>query len=158
MALPVIKPAFELADIIHQYKHAFINRFNPHANSLRVLHAIEICRTAVLGGHVDVCNRCTHVRISYNSCRNRHCPKCQNNMREKWIEQRKKDLLLVPYFHVVFTIPEQLNAYCLKHPTALYNILFKASKDTIMQFTSDQKHLGAKIGMVSLLHTWGQNL
>lgn len=158
MALPVIKPALELADIIRQYKHSFIARYKPHANSLRVLHALEICRTSVLGGHVDVCNRCTHVRISYNSCRNRHCPKCQNTNREKWITQRQKDLLPVPYFHVVFTLPEQLNTYCLTHPKELYNILFETSKETIAQFASDEKHLGAKTGMVSVLHTWGQNL
>lgn len=158
MAFGMIRPALELAEIIRSYKQSFITKFKPHVNSLRVLHALELCRTSALGGHVDVCNGCRYVRISYNSCRNRHCPKCQNGSREQWIAQRQNDLLPVPYFHVVFTLPEQFNVYCLHHPLELYNMLFISSKETIEQFASDEKHLGAQAGMISVLHTWGQNL
>lgn len=133
-------------------------KHNPLKHHRRVLHAIEHCRTACFGGHVDKCASCNHIRISYNSCRNRHCPKCQATNRERWIEQREKDLLPVPYFHVVFTLPHELNSYCLRFPKELYNILFDASKETIETFAADPKHLGAKTGMISLLHTWGQNL
>ena len=107
---------------------------------------------------MDKCNSCNHVRISYNSCRNRHCPKCQNTNKERWIEAREKDLLPCTYFHVVFTLPQELNTYCLNYPKELYNILFSASKETIETFANDPKHLGAQTGMISVLHTWGQNL
>jgi predicted nuclease of predicted toxin-antitoxin system len=152
------KPTYELATIIKDYKHAFIKKHQPLKFQLRTLHAIEICRTAHLGGHVDKCNTCNHKRISYNSCRNRHCPKCQVTNKERWIEARHKDLLPTTYFHVVFTIPHELNSYCINYPKDLYNILFEASKETIETFSQDEKHLGAKTGMISLLHTWGQNL
>ena len=152
------KPTYELATIIKDYKHSFIKKHQPLKFQLRTLHAIEICRTASLGGHVDKCNSCNHIRISYNSCRNRHCPKCQVTNKERWIQAREKDLLPTTYFHVVFTIPQELNVYCIHHPKELYNILFEASKETIEAFANDEKHLGAKIGMISLLHTWGQNL
>lgn len=111
-----------------------------------------------MGGHVDKCDSCNYVRVSYNSCRNRHCPKCQSTNRERWIEARQQDLLPTSYFHVVFTLPQELNTYCLKYPKELYNILFAASKETLMTLGNDPKHLGAKMGMVSVLHTWGQNL
>jgi hypothetical protein len=152
------KPTHELATIIKNYKHTFIKKHQPLKFQLRTLHAIEICRTANLGGHVDKCNTCNHTRISYNSCRNRHCPKCQVTNKERWIEARHKDLLPITYFHVVFTMPHELNVYCINQPKELYNILFEASKETIETFASDEKHLGAKTGMISLLHTWGQNL
>jgi hypothetical protein len=124
----------------------------------RVLEAIAQCRTAALGGHVDACDSCGHERISYNSCRNRHCPKCQGTNRERWIAARQQDLLPVPYFHVVFTLPDLLNGLCLRHPKEMYNILFRAGKETVMRFGHDPKHLGAKTGLVAVLHTWGQNL
>ena len=124
----------------------------------RTLNAIAQCRTAALGGHVDRCDGCGHERISYNSCRNRHCPKCQGTNRERWILDRQKDLLPVPYFHVVFTLPEQLNALCLSHPEHLYNFLFQACKLTVIQLGLDPRHIGAKPGMISVLHTWGQQL
>ena len=111
-----------------------------------------------MGGHIDKCDSCNHIRISYNSCRNRHCPKCQGTNRERWIEARQRDLLPTPYFHVVFTLPQELNTYCLNYPKELYNILFAASKETLMTLGNDPKHLGAHMGMVSVLHTWGQNL
>ena len=125
---------------------------------MRVLNALEHCRTSYFGGHVDKCNSCNHVRISYNSCRNRHCPKCQATNKERWIEAREKDLLPTTYFHVVFTMPHELNTYCLNYPKDLYTILFAASKETIETFANDPKHLGAQMGMISVLHTWGQNL
>lgn len=152
------KPQYELATIIATHKHTFIQQHRPHLNTLRVLHALELCRTAALGGHVDGCDSCGHKRISYNSCRNRHCPKCQTTNREQWILKRQQDLLPVSYFHVVFTLPQQLNALCLQYPAAVYNILFAASKQTIEAFGADEKHLGAQTGMISILHTWGQNL
>jgi hypothetical protein len=152
------KPTFELATIIKDYKNTVEQKYIPLKYQHRVLNAIEHCRTAYFGGHVDKCNSCNHVRISYNSCRNRHCPKCQSTNKERWIEAREQDLLPTTYFHVVFTIPQELNVFCLNYPKALYNILFEASKETIETFAADTKHLGAQTGMISVLHTWGQNL
>jgi len=154
------KPTFELATIIKDYRSAFEQTCTPLKQNIRVLNAIAHCRTAYMGGHVDKCNNssCNHVRISYNSCRNRHCPKCQTIDRERWIQGRQRDLLPSTYFHVVFTIPQELNIYCINHPKEMYNILFAASKATIETFGNDAKHLGAQMGMVSVLHTWGQNL
>jgi hypothetical protein len=151
-------PAFEIAQIVQQYRHAYIEKHQPRPFQLRVLDAIAVCRTSVLGGHADACDSCGHVRISYNSCRNRHCPKCQGVNRERWIAAQQKQLLPVPYSHVVFTLPQEINSYCLAHPALLYNLLFKTSKATIEAFAADNKHLGAIAGMVSVLHTWGQNL
>lgn len=153
-----MKPVYELADIVKAHKASFIKKHHPLKIQLRALHAIEICRTMALGGHIDKCNKCQHVRISYNSCRNRHCPKCQSTNREAWIEARKSDLLPVKYFHVVFTIPHELNGYCLKFPKEMYNILFEASSQTIAALGNDVKYLGAQMGMIAILHTWGQNL
>ena len=148
----------ELASILKVHRIAFIKTHSPLKHHQRVLNAIEKCRTDYLGGHVDQCNACGHQRISYNSCRNRHCPKCQGTNRERWILARQNDLLPCSYFHVVFTLPEELNWFCLRHPTELYNCLFQASKETILAFGNDTKHLGANTGMISVLHTWGQNL
>ena len=153
-----MKPRFELAQIIRDYGQEFISRFEPLKHHYKVLHAIKICRTSELGGHVDRCSDCKHERIAYNSCRNRHCPKCQTTNRERWVLARKEDLLDCKYFHVVFTIPQELNAFCLKYPKEMYNILFQSSKETLMTFGNDTKHLGAQMGMIALLHTWGQNL
>ncbi len=152
------RPLFELATIVRDYRARFEEKHGPFKHHQRVLNAIAHCRTAYFGGHVDQCDTCNHLRISYNSCRNRHCPKCQATNRERWIEARQQDLLPVHYFHVVFTLPQELNIYCQKYPTELYNILFSASKETIETFASDHKHLGAHTGMISVLHTWGQNL
>lgn len=154
------KPTFELAEIVKEYRISFEQKYHPLKQHLRVLSAIEHCRSAYLGGHIDKCDntKCNHIRISYNSCRNRHCPKCQGTNREQWIEARQQDMLPVTYFHVVFTIPHELNAYCLNYPKELYNILFAASKETMVTLGNDPKHLGAQIGIVSVLHTWGQNL
>jgi len=153
-----MKPRYELARIIRDYGQEFADQYQPLKHHQKVLRAIKICRTAELGGHIDRCTDCDHERIAYNSCRNRHCPKCQTTNRERWILARKEDLLDCSYFHVVFTIPQELNLFCLKYPKELYNILFQASKETLMTFGNDAKHLGAQMGMIALLHTWGQNL
>jgi len=116
------------------------------------------CRTASLGGHVDECDECGHTQITYNSCRNRHCPKCQTLLKEKWIDARKEELLPVPYFHVVFTIPEELNMIVYQNQEKMYKILFDAVAGTLMELTADPEHLGALIGLTAILHTWGQNL
>lgn len=153
-------PTFELADIVKQYKQDFLDHHKAGKHTLRTLGAIEHCRTAYLGGHVDKCdnNACGHVRISYNSCRNRHCPKCQSTNRERWIQDRQADLLPCKYYHLVFTMPQEINTFCIANPKELYNILFASSRETVEVFGNDPKHLGAQMGIVSLLHTWGQNL
>ena len=125
---------------------------------IRTLSALSKCRTAALGGHIDGCSFCGNLRISYNSCRNRHCPKCQGNEREAWIEARKHELLPVPYFHVVFTLPSELNVLCIRYPGIVYSVIFEAAWKTINCFSKDEKHLGATTGMISILHTWGQQL
>jgi len=133
---------------------------SPQFNSwqVRTLDAIRRCRSASLGGHVDLCTSCGHVRISYNSCRNRHCPKCQQVQRERWIQAREAELLPATYFHVVFTLPEALNKLCLYQPALVYNLLFDTAWTVVRDFARDKKHLGADPGMISILHTWGQNL
>lgn len=152
------KPEQELAELIRRYRNSFITKHQPLKQHLSVLNALEKCRTAALGGHVDACDSCGHVRISYNSCRNRHCPKCQVINKERWILARQQQLLPVRYFHVVFTLPQELNWWCLHYPKEMYDFLFAASQQTITAFAQDEKHLGAMPGMVSVLHTWGQNL
>ena len=149
---------YELATIIRQYKTTFTAKHQPLKQHLSVLNALEKCRTASLGGHVDGCDSCGHVRISYNSCRNRHCPKCQVTNKERWIMARQQQLLPVSYFHVVFTLPQEMNTWCMRYPKQLYDLLFAASRQTINTFANDEKHLGAMAGMISVLHTWGQNL
>ena len=132
------------------------NRFNFFQK--RHLNRLRQCRTAALGGHVAGCTDCGHFGISYNSCRDRHCPTCQSMKREEWILRQEASLLKVPYFHVVFTLPSELNGLCLAHPKLMYNLLFKCSDATIKAFSKDPKYLGAKSGMTAVLHTWGQNL
>jgi len=122
------------------------------------MRAIEVCRTATLGGHKDQCDHCGHLQISYNSCRNRHCPKCQTLRKEKWIEARREDLLPIEYFHVVFTLPSELNPLVSMNPQLLYDLLFHSASETLSELAQDPKHLGAKVGMIGILHTWGQNL
>jgi hypothetical protein len=122
------------------------------------MRAIEICRTAELGGHLDQCDHCGTVRISYNSCRNRHCPKCQYLEKERWLEAREKDLLPTPYFHVVFTLPEGLRSLALRNQKVLYSLLFKSASETLAELARDSKHLGAEIGFMAILHTWSQTL
>ena len=151
-----MRPAFELAQVIERFGSQFADKYQPNGYILRTLGAIRSCRTASLGGHVDRCDSCGHIRVSYNSCRNRHCPKCQNTQREAWIEDRKQDLLTVPYFHVVFTVPDKLNPLFLADSPAMYNLLFRAVWQTMQQFFFTR--LNAEGGMITVLHTWGQNL
>jgi len=122
------------------------------------MRAIEVCRTSVLGGHTEKCGQCDFTRISYNSCRNRHCPKCQNTERAKWLESRQGELLPVEYFHVVFTLPEEIARIAFYNKEVVYGILFRAAAETLVTIARDPKHLGAEIGFFGILHTWGQNL
>jgi len=122
------------------------------------LNQLRNCRTAALGGHINACDQCGHFEIAYNSCRNRHCPSCQGLKREEWILQQEAMLLPVPYFHVVFTLPAELNALCIAKPRLMYTLLFQSAQQTIKAFAKDPKFLGAKTGMTAVLHTWGQNL
>lgn len=153
-------PPFEVADIVRAAGKNFIekNRSRLTWQHLRVLRAIERCRTAALGGHLDQCSRCRQQTISYNSCRNRHCGKCQTNARDRWLAERNKELLNVPYVHVVFTLPHQLSPLALANKRTLYDLLFRASAATLLEIAADAKHLGAEIGFMSVLHTWGQNV
>ena len=148
----------EMADVLNQYGEEYMQRYKISKNELKVMNAVQACRTSKLGGHVDKCDDCGHIRISYNSCRNRHCPKCQSLTKERWLEDRKRDLLPVQYFHVVFTIPSQLNTLILKNKKEMYSILFKASAETLIELSKDPKYISAEIGFISILHTWGQNL
>ena len=154
------RPPLEVADIVRAQGERFIenNRHWIRTLHCKVLRAIAHCRTAVLGGHRDQCPRCGHRAISYNSCRNRHCPKCQNGARDKWLAARCHELLPVPYVHVVFTLPHQLSPLMLQNKKVLYDLLFCASAETLLAVAADPKHLGAQIGFLSVLHTWGQNL
>lgn len=154
------RPTLEVADIIRQHGKDFIesNRSRLTWQQLKVLRAIEHCRTAALGGHLDRCSRCGHRAISYNSCRNRHCPKCLTNARDRWLADRQKELLNVGYFHVVFTLPHELSYLTLHNQKVIYQLLFQASAETLLEIAADPKHLGAQIGFLSVLHTWGQNL
>jgi hypothetical protein len=154
------RPTVEVADIIRAQGDRFLDGQRDPVNyqQLKVLKAIARCRTAALGGHIDDCPRCGHQAISYNSCRNRHCPKCQAQARQRWLAAREKELLGVSYFHVVFTLPHGLIPLCQRNPQVLYNLLFRASAATMLDIAADPKHLGAEIGFLSILHTWGQNL
>jgi hypothetical protein len=154
------RPLLEVADIIRAAGKSFIDKHRSWLTGLhlKVLSAIERCRTAALGGHRDRCTRCGHHTVSYNSCRNRHCPKCQTNARDQWLAARSEELLAVPYVHVVFTLPHQLSALVFHNKRVLYDLLFRASAATLLQIAADRKHLGAEIGFLSVLHTWGQTL
>src|ERR1700722_3856781 len=156
----MMRPAVEVADIVRIQGDHFRekNRSWLGYQQLSVLRAITSCRTASLGGNLDTCSCCDHQAISYNSCRNRHCPKCQAQTRHRWLARREQDLLNVPYFHVVFTLPNQLNPLCQRHPRLLYDLLFRATAQTMLEVAANPRHLGAKIGFLAILHTWGQNL
>lgn len=156
----MIRPPFEVADLIRAAGDAFVER-NRHWLSwrhIKVLRAIVRCRTAALGGHIDQCTRCGHRAISYNSCRDRHCPKCQTAARDRWIAAREKELLPTPYVHVVFTLPPQLAPLALQNKKLLYGLLLRASAETLLEVARDPRHLGAEIGFFSVLHTWSQRL
>lgn len=157
------RPALELADIFRLHGPAYRQAHDLPLHGLKLMQAIETCRTAALGGHVEQCGQCDFTRVSYNSCRNRHCPKCQSLARAKWLEQRKAELLPVEYFHVVFTIPEQIAAIAFQNKSVVYDILFHATAETLLTIARDPQHLGAEIGFFCVLHTfrfsaWGQNL
>jgi hypothetical protein len=152
------RPPFEVADVIRTAG----GRFREH-NSLtwpqcKVLDAIARCRTAALGGHRDQCSNCGHQAISYNSCRNRHCPKCQTNARDQWLAKRQQELLPVDYYHLVFSVPHALVPLMWQNKRHLFALLFEASADTLLEVAADPRHLGAQAGLLSILHTWGQTL
>ncbi len=153
-----MRPKFEIASVLRRHWEEILCAINLNSWQRRTLNALRICRTVDLGGHIDKCGECGHLQLSYNSCRNRHCPKCQGNERDKWIAAREEELLPVKYFHVVFTIPDKLNGMCMAHPREMYNLLFQTSWNIIKTFGEDPKHLGARNGMFAILHTWGQNL
>jgi Putative transposase/Transposase zinc-binding domain len=156
----VSRPPLEVADIVRAAGDAFFDGSRKWLTwlHLKVLTAILRCRTAALGGHLDECSRCGHRAISFNSCRNRHCPKCQANARDHWLEARRRDLLPTRYVHMVFTLPHQLAPLALQNKSELYGLLFRASAETLLQVARDPRHLGAEIGFFSVLHTWNQQL
>ena len=154
------RPRFEVADLFRCYGADYRQK---HGASMsvaqrRVMTAIELCRTAVLGGHLEQCDHCGHQRNAYNSCANRHCPKCQSLARAKWLEDRHSELLHTQYFHVVFTVPEEISAIAYHNKRQVYGILFRAAAETLRTIAADPKHLGAQIGFFAVLHTWGSNL
>jgi hypothetical protein len=153
----VSRPALEVADIFRDHGAVWrdANRGHVSLPQLKVMSAIESCRTAALGGHVARCEDCQHTIIAYNSCRNRHCPKCQGAAARTWMEEREAELLPVPYFHIVFTLPSAIGDIAYTNKAVIYDLLFKASAETMLTIAADPKHLGAKIGVTSVLHTWG---
>jgi len=155
----------EIADIFRKYGSAFREKYRLPLHYKKVMNLISICRTSALGGHIagirpfgKKCDQCGYETNAYNSCRNRHCPKCQFTAKEKWVEKRKSELLPLPYYHIVFTIPEELNKITLVNKKVMYSIFFKSASETLLTLGKDQKHLGAEIGIIAVLHTWGQNL
>jgi hypothetical protein len=156
----VERPALEVAHVLRRHGEAYRAEHDASLSSAqrRMMQAIETCRTAALGGHLERCDACEHQRVSYNSCRNRHCPKCQSLARAEWIEHRQSELLNCQYFHVVFTLPEEIAAIAYQNKVAVYNLLFQATAETLRTIAADPKHLGADIGFFAILHTWGQNL
>jgi putative transposase/transposase-like zinc-binding protein len=154
------RPAYELADVIRTFAPAFEQQYGHTVSPAqrRALRDLVRCRTAALGGHVEACDACGQIRIAYNSCRNRNCPKCQAAARAAWLDRQSADLLPVEYFHVVFTLPNALGPLGLQNPTLLYGALFRAAAVSLLTLASDPKHLGAEIGFLSVLHTWGQTL
>ena len=154
------RPRLEVADIFRRFGAQWRAANAAHLSlaQRRVMTAVEICRTSALGGHVERCQDCAHTRIAYNSCRNRHCPKCQWRAAEAWLDARKAELLPVPYFHVVFTLPAPLRAIAYQNKAKVYGLLFTAAAETLNTIARDPKHLGADIGVTAVLHTWGQNL
>jgi hypothetical protein len=151
-------PPIEVAHIFQRYGGAYRQAHPLARQQRRVMRAIETCRSAALGGHLEECSHCPYTRIAYNSCRNRHCPKCQNAERAKWLENRRAHLLPVEYFHIVFTLPEQAAAIAFQNKAVVYGLLFRAASETLLTIARDPRHLGASIGFFAVLHTWGQNL
>jgi hypothetical protein len=151
------RPAFEVADIFRDHGAAWRRAYAGHVSleQMKVMSAIERCRTAALGGHVEQCQDCRHTRIAYNSCRNRHCPKCQGTAARDWLADREAELLPVGYFHVVFTLPRAIADIAYQNKRVIYDLLFKASTETVLTIAADPRHLGARIGITSVLHSWG---
>ena len=154
----VVSSGLEVAHIFRLYGEQYRRTHRLGRAQLRAMGAIETCRTAALGGHVDRCDQCGAEKISYNSCRNRHCPKCQNMDKERWLQKRRSELLPVPYFHVVFTLPEEVNLLALGNPREIYDLLFHSASQTLLEVAADPKHLGARLGILAVLHTWSQTL
>jgi hypothetical protein len=154
------RPTLEVADLIRAQGNRFLDRYRASFSfqQLKVFRAIQNCRTAALGGHLDSCTRCGHQAISYNSCRNRHCPKCQTQARQRWLAAREQEVLPTAYFHVVFSLPHELNVLALENPRCFYDLLFAAASATLLEVAMNPKRLGAHIGIIAILHTWGQNL
>ena len=155
-----MSPGLEVAEIFRRHGSAYRQAHDGHLGRVerRVMSAIELCRTAALGGHTEQCAECGLIRVAYNSCRNRHCPKCQGQARADWLADRQAELLPVPYFHIVFTLPAPVAAIAFQNKAVVYAILFKAAAETLRTIAADPKHLGAEIGVVAVLHTWGQTL
>jgi Putative transposase/Transposase zinc-binding domain len=156
----VARPRLEVADVFRAHGAAWRTANAGHVSlaQLKAMSAIETCRTAALGGHVERCEDCAHERIAYNSCRNRHCPKCQGAAARQWLEEREAELLPVPYYHVVFTLPAAIGAIAFHNKAAVYDLLFRAAADALTTIAADPKHLGARIGLTAVLHTWGSAL
>src|SRR5919206_3960310 len=155
-----MRATLEVADIFRAHGAAFRKDQAGHLSlaQLKVMSAIETCRTACLGGHVEACSDCGHHRVAYNSCRNRHCPKCQGAAARAWLAEREADLLPVGYFHLVFSLPAEIAALALQNKAAVYGLLFRAAAETMMTIAADPRHLGARIGITAVLHTWGSAL
>lgn len=158
MLSPGERPAFELADIVRAHGAELRERHFVSPRQAKVLRHIAQCRTSALGGHRDSCELCGHEQVSYNSCRDRHCPKCQGTERAKWIERRVEHVLPVPYFHVVFTLPAELHPLVLSNKASLYSLLFEASSKALLELARDERRLGAQLGFTAVLHSWGQRL
>jgi len=154
----VAKVSLEVADVFRRYGPAFREAHRLSIAQRRVMRAIECCRTAALGGHVEKCERCGHTRISFNSCRNRHCTKCQSLAKARWLDSQQQHLLPCEYFHVVFTIPESVAAIAFQNRAVVFNILFRAAAQTLQSIARDPRHLGAEIGLLAVLHSWGQTV
>jgi hypothetical protein len=156
----VAREGLEVADVFRCFGPAFREQHGASLSSAQrhAMTAIESCRTAALGGHVEQCGDCGHQRVSYNSCRDRNCPKCQGLARAQWLEDRQAELLEVPYFHVVFTVPAEIEVIAFQNQTVVYDILFRAASETLRTIAADPKHLGAEIGFLGVLHSWGQSL
>jgi predicted RNA-binding Zn-ribbon protein involved in translation (DUF1610 family) len=154
------RPVVEVADILRAQGSRFLSKYQASFGyqKLKAFRAIQNCRTAALGGHLDACSKCGQQAISYNSCRNRHCPKCQAQARQRWLAAREREVLPTHYFHVVFSVPHELNVFAFENPRAFYDLLFKASAAAALEMAANPKRLGAEIGLIAILHTWGQNL
>lgn len=148
----------ELQDIFSKYENASKAQYSVSIYQEKAINSIINCRTSHYGAHIDLCDNCGNIEISYNSCRNRHCPKYQTISKERWLEARKDELLPVKYFHAVFTVPDNLNPIIYLNKRLMYNLIFKASSETIKELAADKKYIGGQIGITAILHTWGQNL